>query len=151
MFVSARSSNMGSFSMVFAIVIFLSVNASGGTKKLHELLGKEFLFDSQEIQSLHQMAEGYFHQGDYIAAQKRLGDALVIARGADQSDRRAIPNLLTSIVRWTPSLIPRGAIFKLVFAEVCSGFFLRCFSRASNHLERESDWVNALAAPSSRL
>jgi hypothetical protein len=53
--------------------------------------------------------------------------------------------------RWTPLLRPRGAIFKLVFDEVCSGFFFVVFFRASMHLERESDWANALAAPSSRL
>ena len=53
--------------------------------------------------------------------------------------------------RWTPLLIPRDAIFNLVFGEVCSGyFFVVCF-RASMHLERESDRANALTAPSSRL
>ena len=31
-------------------------------------------------------------------------------------------------LRWTPLLIPRGAIFKLGFHEVCSGFFF-VFSR----------------------
>ena len=52
--------------------------------------------------------------------------------------------------RWTPLLRPRGAIFKLVFGEVCSGLFFVVFC-ASNHLERESDGANAMAAPSSRL
>jgi hypothetical protein len=54
-------------------------------------------------------------------------------------------------LRWTPLLRPRGAIFKLVFGEVCSGYFFVVFVRASNHLERESDRANALTAPSSRL
>ena len=53
--------------------------------------------------------------------------------------------------RWTPLLIPRDAIFNLVFGEVCSGYFFVVFFRASNHLERESDRANALTAPSSRL
>ncbi|MSU64299.1 MAG: hypothetical protein EXS31_18240, partial [Pedosphaera sp.] len=49
---------------------------------------------------------------------------------------------------WTPLLRPRGANFKLVFFEVGSVCFLRWFSRASIHLERESDRSNNPAAPS---
>ncbi|MSU61880.1 MAG: hypothetical protein EXS31_05705, partial [Pedosphaera sp.] len=48
--------------------------------------------------------------------------------------------------KWTPLLRPRGANFKLVFFEVGSVCFLRWFSRASIHLERESDRSNNPAA-----
>ncbi len=39
--------------------------------------------------------------------------------------------------RWTPLLIPRGAILNLVFDEVCSGYFFVVFSRLKSFGKRE--------------
>ena len=66
--------------------------------------------------------------------ESKLADAINIGREWLGENHPALQCLRIGVAvhhgqRWTPLLIPRGAILNLVFDEVCSGYFFVVFSR----------------------
>ncbi len=80
---------------IFATII--TVSTLGQSRKLHDVLGPDFLLSSKELENLHENAEACSDDGDFSKATQFLNQALKVARESSPPIPRDVSNILTSL------------------------------------------------------